>query len=284
MYLGFCMNLSKLYKIEKKAYQSMIDEDRLINEGSIQFLIVEGLNDDEKSELVHQTGEAHNILDRICDCCPESMKNTMGYVKNLRQSLPSKTEIVKLELDGRRSEVARRVSHIVSVIDQVNNLLTSFEKLSGYMGKVTNALSDGTEGVLSTRVCDYLDTENPAFDAGQFDKIAKKSLCMSKKGVMQKVRDYFSTGEPVVMLTLPEFTADIRGSTFGDMCSLNTGADSAEQLKDEVQKIEDKITPVTMNPEDEEPEDTMPLQPYNENDINDDAIIIERWKRMAGVN
>jgi len=68
------------------------------------------------------------------------------------------------------------------------------------------------------------------------------------------------------------------------MCSLNTGDDSAEQLKDEVQKIEDKITPVTMNPEDEESEGTMPLQPYNENDINDDAIIIERWKRMAGVN
>lgn len=278
------MNLSKLYKIEKKAYQSVIDENRLIGEGSIQFLIVEGLNDDEKLELVHQTGEAHNVLDKICDCCPKSMKNTIGYVKNLRRSLPSKSEIVKLELDDRRSEVAKRVSHIISVIDQVNSLLTSFEKLSGYMGKVTGAMTDGAGDILTTRVRDYLKTENPAFDTHQFDKIAKKSLCMPKKGVMQKVRDYFSTGEPVVMLTLPEFTADIIGSTFGDICSLNIGDDSAGQLKDEVQKIEDKITPVSMNPENEEPEDTMPLQPYNENDISDDAIIIERWKRMAGVS
>ena len=277
------MNLSKLYEIEKKAIQSVIDEDRLINESSIMFLIVEGLSDDEKSELVHQTGEAHNVLDRICDCCPDSMKNTMNYVKGLRQSLPSKTEIVKLELDGRRSAVAKKVSHIVSVIDQVNNLLSSFEKLSGYMNKVSSSLSSESGDILGTRVCDYLESENPEYDAQQFDKIAKKSLCMSKKGVMQKVRDYFSTGEPVVMLTLPEFKADIKGSTFGDMCSLNKGEDSVGQLKDEVQEIEDKITPVTMNPEDDDLVETMPLQPYNESDLSDNAIIIERWKRMAGV-
>ena len=242
------MNKTRLDVICEKAIKAAIQEKEFLHEGSLRVLLVEGIDEDDQSELAKQVDATHKTIDNLSKILPETWVNTKDYLRQLKDRLPNSVEIFRLDLDGSKKEIAAKVSESTLITKYVNSIMESLTKLSKITGRMWKiALEDAEkmsdeQAVASniSKLKNYLNMKNAKFNFSDIERVVKKSYTMAQGGLLNQLKHIFMKGLPV--WDWHTFKSDILNSSFADLGDLTTKIiENSKKIEQKIEKSDEQI-------------------------------------------
>jgi hypothetical protein len=261
------MNKTRLDVICEKAIKAAIQEREFLHEGSLRVLLVEGIDEEDQSELAKQVDAAHKTIDSLLSMLPETWGKTKGKLQSFKYKLPDAVDIFRLDLKGDKTEIAKKVSESTVTIKYVNSILDSlsnFSKLSNKMWKiisktgVTDTSTDdldltGALPLAQQKLKDVLNsgTKKTKFNVDDIANIVEKSytwpnVSKGKKGWMTWLIDMLGKGDSGQPATgvwdKEDFKEDVLNSSFSDLNKLtNRILKNSKKIEQKTEKSDEQI-------------------------------------------
>jgi hypothetical protein len=267
------MNKARLDIICEKAIRAAIQESEFLQEGSLRVLLVEGIDEEDQSELAKHAEEAQKMLKQFISVLPEEMYNTKQYFTKLHNEIPHPGEILSIDLFGNKKQTAKQVVALSSIIEQVDNaqlsIINAFSMIKKFISAASKGIKrDGGKLSLNLTPASYVNLDDAIWDLDQFRKLIDKSFVKPKSGgfiakAMRKIGDWWKKNveKTPTLMNADDFAEDIFRMKFNQLLSVGKKIESLREkvdidkngVADALEKIDSKISSDITEPKESKP-------------------------------